>query len=76
MLTSLISWLSKRFPEKLELTLIEYKEMREEMGQYNLAFQGLNQLNDRVVQLEAQIKRLNDANGFVNVKKGQLNLER
>lgn len=72
----LLAWLSKRFPEQLTLSVQEYKELREEMGQYNVAFQGLNQLNERLVMLEAQVKRLNDSNGFVNTAKGSLRLER
>jgi len=76
MLRSIVAWLSKRFPEQLVVSKQEYKEMREEIGQYNVAFQALNQLNERVVSLEAQIKRLNDSNGFVNTAKGSLRLER
>jgi len=76
MISKLIAWLSKRFPEKLEVSMQEYKEMREELGQYNIAMQGLNQLNERLVSLEAQVKRLNDSNGFVNTQKGTLRLER
>jgi len=76
MLRSLIGWLNRRFPEKMELTLAEYKQMREELAQYNLVIQGIGQLNERLVNLEAQVKRLNDMNGFVSTKKGILTLER
>lgn len=76
MISKLFAWLSKRFPEKLELTLTEYKQMREELAQYNLVIQGIGQLNERLVSLEAQVKRLNDSNGFVNTSKGSLRLER
>lgn len=76
MFRAFIGWLNRRFPEKLELTLIEYKQMREELAQYNLVIQGIGQLNERLVSLEAQVKRLNDSNGFVNTAKGSLRLER
>lgn len=76
MLSALVAWLSKRFPEQLVVSKAEYKELREEVAQYNLAMQALGQLNERLVQTEAQVKRLNDANGFVSTKKGLLNLER
>lgn len=76
MFRSIIGWLNRRFPEKLELTLAEYKQMREELAQYNLVIQGISQLNERLVSLEAQVKRLNDSNGFVNTAKGSLRLER
>lgn len=76
MFRNLIAWLSKRFPEQLVLTLPEYKQMREELAQYNLVVQGIGQLNERTVALEAQVKKLNDANGFVNTAKGSLRLER
>ncbi len=61
MFRSLINWLSKRFPEQLTVSVQEYKEMREELGQYNIAMQAVNQLNERLVALEAQVKRLNDS---------------
>ncbi len=76
MFRKLFAWLNSRFPEKLELTLAEYRLMREELAQYNLVVQGIGQLNERLVSLEAQVKRLNDSNGFVNTSKGSIRLER
>ena len=73
---TLIEWLYKRFPPRLVVTVQDYTELREEVAKYNLIVQGIGQLNERVVALEAQIKRLNDANGFVNTSKGSLRLER
>ena len=73
---TLIEWLYKRFPPRLVVTVQDYTELREEVAKYNLIIQGIGQLNERVVSLEAQIKRLNDANGFVNTSKGSLRLER
>lgn len=76
MFRTLIAWLNSRFPEQLVVTKQEYKEMREELSQYNVIIQGVSQLNDRMVLLEKQVQQLNTANGFVNVKKGSLSLER
>ena len=76
MFRRLFAWLNSRFPEQLTVTVAEYKELREELGQYNLAMQAVNQLNERLVSLEAQVKRLNDSNGFVSTAKGSIRLER
>lgn len=76
MFRALINWLSRRFPEQLVVSKQEYKELREELAQYNLVVQGIGQLNERLVSMEAQVKRLNDSNGFVNTAKGSLRLER
>lgn len=76
MFRRLVAWLNSRFPEQLVVTKQEYKEMREELAQYNTIIQGVVQLNDRIVLLEKQVTQLNTANGFVNVKKGSLSLER
>jgi len=76
MFRKLIAWLNHRFPQQLVVTVDEYKQMREELAQYNVIIQGVSQLNDRLVMLENDVKRLNTANGFVNLKKGSLSLER
>jgi len=73
---SFIAFLNKRFPEQLVVSKEEYKQLREELGAYNVIVQGVSQLNDRVVSLEKQVQTLNTANGFVNLKKGSLSLER
>ena len=75
-ISSLVSWLSKHFPEKLEVSMQEYKELREEMGQYNRAVQAVVELNTRLSVVESEVKRLNTANGFVNNAKGSFSLER
>lgn len=76
MFRSIISWLNQRFPEQLVVSKQEYKEMREELAQYNTIIQGVVQLNERLAMVEKQVQQLNTANGFVNVKKGSLSLER
>lgn len=76
MIAKLVSWLSKRFPEQLVVTTLDYTQLREEVAQLNKCHQGLIELHQNFVALEAQVKRLNDANGFVSTKKGRLNLER
>lgn len=72
----LIEWLYKRYPPKLVITVQDYTMLREEIGQLNVAAQAIGQLHDRIVFLEQQIKKLNDANGFVNIPKGSIRLER
>lgn len=76
MIRSFINWLSHRFPQQLVVSAAEYKEMREELAQYNVLIQGVKQLDDRITSLEKNIARLNTANGFMDVKKGPLSLER
>lgn len=71
-----IAWLSKRFPEQLVVSKQDYKELREELASYNVAFQGINNLNERLVSLEAQVRKLNDAQGFISTAKGSIKLER
>lgn len=76
MLTRFIAWLSERFPPTLQVTVKDYTELRQEVAQLNLMAQGIIELNQRLVALESQVNRLNTAQGFVNVKKGELTLER
>ena len=76
MVNRIIAWLAQRFPPTLQVTVKDYTELRQEVAQLNLMAQGIVELNLRLVALESQVKRLNDANGFVNVKKGELTLER
>lgn len=76
MLNKIIAYLAQRFPPKLEVSVQDYTMLREEVAQLNRAAQGVIELNLRLVTLESQVQRLNNANGFVNVKKGELTLER
>jgi hypothetical protein len=71
-----IAWLSKRFPQQLVVSVEEYKQLREEMGQYNKISQGVIELNSRLVSLEKQVKELNTRQGIVNMPKGSFTLER
>lgn len=76
MIRSFIAWLNQRFPQQLVVSVNEYKQMREELAQYNLIIQGVKQLDDRINGLEKNVQRLNTANGFLDVRKGPLSLER
>jgi hypothetical protein len=71
-----IAWLSKRFPQQLVVSVEEYKQLREEMGQYNKISQGVIELNSRLISLEKQVKELNTRQGIVNMPKGSFTLER
>lgn len=76
MFRALVAWFSKRFPEQLVVTKQEYKELREEVGAYNNIVQGVQQLHERLTNLEKQVNNLNAANGFVAQGKGSFKLER
>jgi hypothetical protein len=76
LLRSLISWLSKRFPEQVTVTKQDYTDLRQEVAELNRWLQGITDLNTRLTDVEKQVKLLNSANGFVNTKKGSFSLER
>ena len=76
MFSSIIAWLSKRFPEKLVITVKDYTELREEVADLNRYVQALKDINDRLLVLEKDIRQLNNANGFVQTKQGGVRLER
>jgi hypothetical protein len=66
MIRKLIAWLNKRFPEQMVVTMGEYQDLREEMGQLNLRAQAIDDLNKRVQTLEREVTILNAAQGFVS----------
>jgi hypothetical protein len=76
MISKILSYLSRRFPQQLVVTIEEYKELREEMGKYNQIAQGVIELNSRMVLLEKQVKELNTRQGIINMPKGSFTLER
>jgi len=73
---SFIAFLNKRFPEQLVVSKEEYKQLREELGAYNVIVQGVSQLQERIVMLEKQVQELNKSQGFVPLSKGAMRLER
>jgi prefoldin subunit 5 len=76
MFRRLIAWLNKRFPEQYVVTAEEYKQLREELAQYNVLAQNMNLFNTRITTLENHVRQLNNANGFVTSAKGAFSLER
>jgi hypothetical protein len=66
MLSKIVAWLSKRFPEKVVISMAEYRDLREEIGQMNRYVQGVADLNDRLQRVEREITILNAAQGFVS----------
>ena len=76
MIRSLISWLNKRFPETVTVTLQDYNMLRNEVAELNRYTQGIVELNTRLVALEARVKELSISQGFVNTSKGSFKLER
>lgn len=69
----LLSWLAKRFPEQLVVNLAAYDKLSSDVY---LLGSSINDLRSQVVQLDAQVKRLNDQAGYVSSKKGSFALER
>ena len=75
-ISSIIAWLSKRFPEQLVVSKQDYKELREEVGQLNRVHQAVVELNTRLVAVESAVKNLNNMQGIVSQGKGSFRLER
>lgn len=73
MIRRLLAWLSARFPEQRVVKLEEYNALNE--GLVYLSKQ-IAEMNVRLVQTEAQMKRLNDQAGYVSSSKGSFKLER
>lgn len=72
----LIAWLNKHYPPQLVVKLEEFKQMQEELGQYNRLAQGIVELNNRLIEVEKAVKNLNNMQGIVTQGKGQFRLER
>ena len=68
MIRRLIAWLAVRFPEQRVVSLVDWNRLNEEC--YRLQ-QSLAEMNGRLVQMDAQVKRLNDQAGYVSSSKGQ-----
>ena len=76
MIRSLIAWLNKRWPETVTVTLQDYNMLRSEVADLNKYCQGVVELNQRLVALEARVKELSISQGFINTAKGSFKLER
>lgn len=77
MIRQLISWLNKRFPEQVIISMGEYKDLREELAQMNRYVQGIDDLNKRLQVVEREVTILNAAQGFVSpTGRGSGRLER
>lgn len=74
--STIIAWLSRRFPEQLVVSKQDYKELREEVGQLNRVHQAVVELNNRLILVENAVKNINNINGFIQQGKGQFKLER
>lgn len=75
-LSSVVAWLSKRFPEQLIVSKQDYKELREEVAGYNVLYQNVNKMVDLVQGFERRLKNLEQASGFVSSKDNSFKLER
>ena len=75
-LSSIVAWLSKRFPEQLVVSKQDYTELRQEVAGYNVLYQNVNAMIDKVNGFERRLKNLENAQGFVSDTKGSFKLER
>ena len=75
-ISSVVSWLSKRFPEQLTVTKQDYTELRQEVASYNVLHQNQAQLVDALASMEKRLQAIEKANGFVQAGKGSFKLER
>jgi hypothetical protein len=69
----LLAWLSKRFPEQRIVTIEEWKQIKDELYRINQVYADLH---SRLVQTDANVKKLNDMNGYVTTSKNAFKLER
>lgn len=76
MFSSIVAWLSKRFPEQLVVTKQDYTDLRQEVAGYNILYQNVNKMVDLVTSFEKRLKNLENANGFVSTNKDSFKLER
>lgn len=74
--SSVIAWLSKRFPEQLVVSKQDYTELREEVAGYNVLYQNVNNMVTLVNSFDKRLKNLEQANGFVSSKDNSFKLER
>lgn len=72
----LLAWLNGRFPPQLVVKLDEFKQMQEELGQYNRLHQAVVELNNRLTAVESSVKNLNNLQGVITQGKGSFRLER
>ena len=73
MIRRLIAWLNRRFPVQLVVTQTEYLQLNEELDGLS---NSLVSLNKRFYELETQVRRLNESQGFSHLVKGDVRLER
>lgn len=69
----LLAWLSKRFPEQRVVSLEDYTKLLQDLYTLQGAF---IEVRSQIVQIDAQVKKLNDMNGYVSTVKGSMRLER
>lgn len=63
-LKTIVLWLEKRFPEKVEITVSEYNSLFKTLSDYNQYLQGLN---TKIEALEAKLQAPVD-NGIAELK--------
>jgi len=58
MIRSIIAWLNKRFPEVLTVTKADYTQLREEVAGYNVMYQNMTQMEQKLAGIERRLQTL------------------
>lgn len=74
---ALLAWLNKKFPEQLVITKLDYDQLRQEVAQYNIVAQQVQELYKMLQKVEKDLTTLSRAQGFGSATgKGFGSLER
>lgn len=75
-LRAILSFLERKFPDRIEITMQEYKELREELGSLNQAVQAIPIVDGRLRALADDVALVKANLGYVASKKNYNPLER
>ena len=75
-LRAVLAFLDRKFPDRVEITLQEYKELREEMGMLNNAVQQMPKLDVALKALSDDLQLVKSNLGYTQSKKNFIGLER
>jgi hypothetical protein len=76
LLKDIVAFLERKFPDRIEITLQEYKEMREELGALNKAVQGILVIDAAQKRLEKDLELVKSNLGYIGTKNAIRPLER
>lgn len=75
-LKDIVELLERKFPDKIEITMQEYKELREEVSQLNKYIQGAMQLQTRLEALQKDLDLVKSNLGYLGTRNQIKPLER